>query len=73
MNSCICVYPEECRLCSDRNEINKLQEQLDEALDLLKWYVENDDTNEGGKWEEYNAGWLKKKREAIKLLNKGRS
>ena len=36
MSNCICVYPEECRNCSERNEINRLQEQLAAALDKLK-------------------------------------
>ena len=42
--------------------------ERDEARTLLRWYVENDDTYEGGKWEERNAPWLEKKRAAMKLL-----
>lgn len=45
-----------------------LRAEYEEACVLLRWYVENDDTNEGGKWEEANAGWLEKKRQAMKLL-----
>lgn len=49
-------------------EAEKLQKENKKLRKLLRWYVENDDTYEGGKWEESNAGWLKKKREAMKLL-----
>jgi len=45
-----------------------LRAECNAARVLLRWYVENDDTNEGGKWEEYNRPWLEKKREAMKLL-----
>ena len=26
--------------------------------DALKWFVENDETNRGGHWEEDNAYWI---------------
>lgn len=34
----------------------------------LQRYVAEDDTREGGKWEEINAPWLKVKRDAETLL-----
>ena len=43
-------------------------EKVSELAECLKWYVENDDTNEGGKWEESNSGWLKGKRRAMRAL-----
>lgn len=46
----------------------ELQERIKKLEDLLRWYVENDDTNEGGHWEVTNAYWLKRKRAAQKLL-----
>lgn len=40
-----------------------------ELKECLRWYVENDDTNEGGKWEESNAHWLEgRKRRAMRAL-----
>lgn len=38
--------------------------------EALAWYVDNDDTYEGGKWEESNASWLRGKRRAQKLLGR---
>lgn len=35
---------------------------------ILKWYIENDDTYEGGKWDIENAYWIKGKREAERLV-----
>ena len=43
-------------------------EKVSELAECLKWYVENDDTNEGGKWEESNSGWLEGKRRAMRAL-----
>ena len=43
-------------------------EKVAELTECLRWYVENDDTNEGGKWEESNAGWLEGKRRAMRAL-----
>jgi hypothetical protein len=39
-----------------------------ELREALRWYVENDDTYEGGKWEEANAMSLAGKRRAMRLL-----
>jgi len=39
-----------------------------ELTDCLRWYVENDDTNEGGEWEEINAHWIEGKRRAQRAL-----
>lgn len=41
-----------------------LRAECNEARVLLRWYVENDDTNEGAD----NEWWLEKKRQAKKLL-----
>jgi hypothetical protein len=43
-------------------------EKVAELTECLRWYVENDDTNEGGKWEESNASWLEGKRRAMRAL-----
>ena len=39
-----------------------------ELLNLLKQYVEQDETNEGGEAEIYNKPWLQLKRDAVKLI-----
>jgi hypothetical protein len=44
-----------------------LRAESNEARVLLRWYVENDDTNETA----YNEPWLEKKRAAMKLLGMG--
>ena len=43
---------------------------IQQLVDCLQWYVENDDTYEGGKWEEDNAFWLRGKRRAEALLER---
>ena len=48
--------------------LNERDKELKEIKECLRWYVENDDTNEGGKWEESNAGWLEGKRRAMRAL-----
>jgi hypothetical protein len=49
-------------------ETKKIEDENKKLRKLLRWYVENDDTYEGGKWEVSNAPWLAKKRAAMKLL-----
>jgi regulator of replication initiation timing len=49
-------------------EIKRLRNENEDLRQSLKWYVENDDTNEGGKWEESNAPWLEGKRRAMRAL-----
>lgn len=49
-------------LTSDKKRISELEK-------LLSKYVEEDDTYEGGKWEEHNEGFLKTKRDSILLLS----
>ena len=49
-------------------EIMRLRKENVELTECLRWYVENDDTNEGGKWEESNAQWLEGKRRAMRAL-----
>ena len=46
----------------------KYEEKIAELHEALRWYVENDDTNEGGKWEESNVSWLRGKRRAMRAL-----
>jgi hypothetical protein len=43
-------------------------EKATELTECLRWYVENDETNEGGKWEVSNASWLEGKRRAMRAL-----
>lgn len=52
-------------LCNVRDN---LFEERRELTECLRWYVENDDTNEGGKWEEDNGFWLRGKRRAMRAL-----
>ena len=42
--------------------------RMKELVECLKWYVENDDVQEGGRWEEVNAHWIEGKRRAMKVL-----
>lgn len=49
-------------------EIMRLRKENVELTECLRWYVENDDTNEGSKWEESNAQWLEGKRRAMRAL-----
>lgn len=39
-----------------------------ELEECLRWYVENDETNEGGKWDEINEIWIAGKRRAQRIL-----
>ena len=41
---------------------------MKELYACLAYYVEEDDTYEGGKWEETNAYWLRWKRRAEAAL-----
>lgn len=49
-------------------ERDAAMEKVVEITECLRWYVENDDTNEGGKWEESNGFWLRGKRRAMRAL-----
>lgn len=49
-------------------EVARLRGDRGALQHALRWYVDNDDTNEGGRWEESNAGWLEGKRRAQALL-----
>lgn len=49
-------------------EVERLRAQNWELRSALQDYLDNDDTNEGGKWEESNAPWLAIKRRAAALL-----
>ena len=43
---------------------------IEELVEALEWYVKEDDTYEGGSWEEENKYWLDGKRKAEALINK---
>ncbi len=51
-------------------EAKLAQAEADKAKlkEALAWYVENDETYEGGHWEDANAFWLEGKRRAEALL-----
>ena len=51
-----------------QEDLRIARQERDELKECLRWYVENDDTNEGGKWEESNAPWLEGKRRAMRAL-----
>jgi hypothetical protein len=51
-----------------RLELRRLEQENQELRECLQWYIESDDTNEGGKWEEVNAPWLRGKRRAMRAL-----
>lgn len=50
------------------SELKRLREENRALREVLAQYVEEDNTYEGGVWEERNARWLKIKREAQALL-----
>jgi len=50
-------------------EAERLRAQNGELRSALQDYIDSDDTNEGGKWEESNAPWLAIKRRAAALLS----
>jgi hypothetical protein len=41
-----------------------------ELADALRWYVDNDETEEGGSWEHENYHWLQGKRKAQELIRR---
>ena len=49
-------------------EIMRLRKENVELTECLRWYVENDDTNEGGMWDKINSDWLEGKRRAMRAL-----
>jgi hypothetical protein len=46
------------------------QEYLGSLLGALCWYLQEDETQEGGEWEDVNAYWLTKNREILTFLGK---
>lgn len=48
--------------------VKRLEQENQELRECLQWYIENDDTNEGGRWEDDNGYWLRGKRRAMKAL-----
>lgn len=53
-------------------EIERLKAENAELRACLRWYVDNDDTYEGGRWEEVNATSLAAKRRAVAVLGEER-
>lgn len=49
-------------------QIRELNKENQELRECLQWYIENDDTNEGGMWAKINAEWLHGKRRAMRAL-----
>ena len=41
---------------------------IQRLVDALSWYVEEDDTMEGGQWDIDNAPWIEGRNEAISIL-----
>ena len=49
-------------------ERDAAMERVTELTECLRWYVQNDETQEGGTWEESNGFWLRGKRRAMRAL-----
>ena len=45
-------------------------EREKELVEALQWYVDEDETNEGGEWDEKNAYWLAGRNRARAILSK---
>lgn len=54
-----------------------MTENIKEAIDIIKWFIENDDTNEGDfpmpehdgrTWDEINAPWIEGLNRARKFI-----
>ena len=43
-------------------------ELIQRLVDVLDWYVKEDDVMEGGEWDEMNAPWIEGRNEAEKVL-----
>lgn len=43
-------------------------ELIQKLVDVLDWYVKEDDVMEGGEWDETNAPWIEGRNEAEKVL-----
>ena len=52
------------------SELERLRAENKALREVLAQYVEEDETYEGGVWEERNAHWLKIKRAAQALLER---
>lgn len=50
--------------------MNITEEDVNQLIECLSWYVETDEVYEGGEWEEENAYWLEGKRKAQALLER---
>ena len=51
-----------------KKKVKNLQKKIAELASCLRWYVEEDDVQEGLRWEESNAYWLAGKRRAQAAL-----
>lgn len=52
-----------------RAEIERLRSANAELGVCLEWYIAEDDTNEGGRWDESNAHWIAGKRRAEQAID----
>ena len=51
-----------------QEDLRIARQERDELKECLRWYVEKDETNEGGKWDEINEFWIAGKRRAQRIL-----
>ena len=59
------------------SEFSKQVNTLQEAIEIIQWFIDNDETNEGDipleqyggrTWDEMNDYWIKGKRRAEKFV-----
>ena len=65
---CRCVWY--CWKRKPRERITALEAENKALREALQWCVDNDETNEGGDWEEINEFWLAGLSRARALLAK---
>lgn len=56
----------------DAKETQRRAGLYEELLACLEWFVENDDTNDGGVWEDVNSFWLAGLRRAQSVIAKAK-
>ena len=52
------------------DRIEALEGLLEEVINALQWYVDEDDVREGGMWDTENAPWIEGKRTAESVIDK---
>lgn len=50
------------------DDLNSVEKQLAEAKEIIAWFIENDETNTGGEWDEINAFWIAGLKRAKKFM-----